>query len=158
MKALVIYYSRTGRTKKVAETIADVLTCDKEEIIDTQKRSGPIGFLRSGYQARQKSLINIKEPRKDLLEYDLVIIGTPVWAGTVSSPVRTFIYTYRDRLNAIAFFSTHGGDESQKEFSEMEAICRKRPVGTLSFSAKNIDANRIEDIDQFVAELKTHDL
>lgn len=157
MKALVVYYSRTGRTRKVAEAIADVLCCDKEEITDTQKRSGLIGFLRSGYQARRKLLIHINDLKKDVSEYDLVIIGTPVWSGTVSSPVRTFVHNFKDRLNNVAFFSTHGGDESQEEFNEMEAICGKKPGGILSFSTEKVDAECIEDVNQFAAELNVNE-
>ncbi|MGD2247145.1 MAG: NAD(P)H-dependent oxidoreductase [Candidatus Methanofastidiosia archaeon] len=154
MKTLVVYYSRTGHTKKVAKAIADTLSSDIEEIVDGQNRSGPIGFLRSGYQAYRKSLIDIKDLKKDVSEYDVVIIGTPVWAGTVSSPVRTFLHIYKDYFNKVAFFSTHGGDEPQKEFNEMKATCGKTPVCTASFSEKEADANRIEDINQFAAELK----
>lgn len=154
MKTLVVYYSRTGRTKKVAEAIADNLSSDIEEIIDGQNRSGPIGFLRSGYQAYRKSLIDIKNLQKDVSEYDIIIIGTPVWARTVSSPVRTFLHAYKNDFTTVAFFSTHGSDEPQKEFNEMESICGKKPVCTVSFSAKEVDANHIEGINQFVAELK----
>ena len=48
MKTIVVYYSRTGNTRKVAEELADTLKCDIEQIIDTQKRSDVLGFLRSG--------------------------------------------------------------------------------------------------------------
>jgi len=34
MKILVTFYSRSGKTKKVAEAISDILKCDKEEIFD----------------------------------------------------------------------------------------------------------------------------
>ena len=39
-KTLVLYYSRTGTTKKLATFIGDVLGADVEEIIDTKNRSG----------------------------------------------------------------------------------------------------------------------
>ena len=154
MKALVVYYSRTGHTKKVAEAIADSLSCDKEEIVGTQTWSGSLGLLRLMFQAARKSVITINDLKKDVAEYDLVIIGTPVWGGTVSLPVKAFIHTYKDYFKKVAFFSTHGGDESQNEFNEMEAICGKKPVGILSFSAKKVDTGCIEGVDQFVAELK----
>jgi flavodoxin len=54
MKALVVFYSRTGATKQVAEALAESLNCDSEELIDTKKRGGPLGFL-SGRTQRQKS-------------------------------------------------------------------------------------------------------
>jgi len=122
MKALVVYYSRTGHTKEIAETIADMLSCSREEIIDTKKRSGPLGFMRSGYQTKKKSLTDIKDLETDVSVYDLVIVGTPVWGGTVSVPVRTFLHQYKDLLKSVAFFSTHGGEDTQDEFNEMEAV------------------------------------
>jgi hypothetical protein len=45
----------------------------------------------------------------------------------------------------------------EQEFHEMEAICGKKPVSILSFSTKKVDTGCIEDVDQFVAELKTHE-
>lgn len=154
MKALVVYYSRTGHTKKIAETIADMLACDKEALIDTTNRSGFVGFMRSGYQAKRKSLTDIKELETDVSAHDLVIVGTPVWAGTVSAPVRTFLHYYKDVLKTVAFFSTHGGEDTQDEFTEMETVCGKTPVGVVSFSAKEVDEEEyIENVKKFVDEL-----
>jgi flavodoxin len=39
-KILVVYYSRTGMTKKLANSIANLLFADIEEIVDTKNRSG----------------------------------------------------------------------------------------------------------------------
>ena len=54
MKTLVVLYSRTGTTKKVGEEIAAALKADVEEIIDTKKRSGPIGYVQAGRDAMKK--------------------------------------------------------------------------------------------------------
>ncbi|MDY6965570.1 MAG: hypothetical protein SVM80_06305 [Halobacteriota archaeon] len=40
MKSHLVYYSRTGTTKKVADAISDIINCDIEEIVDTKDRSG----------------------------------------------------------------------------------------------------------------------
>ena len=155
MKALVVYYSRTGHTKKAAETIAEMLGCDREEIIDKQGLSGPLGWLRSGYQTTKKSLTELKDLESDLSVYDLVIIGTPVWAGTVSVPVRTFVSQYKDLLCKVAFFSTHSGDETQNEFVEMEALCKTQPVSVVSFSSKEVEKeDYIEKVKEFVSGLE----
>jgi flavodoxin len=139
MKALVVYYSRSGHTKKVGETIADMLSCDREEIIDTVKRSGLIGWLRSGYQNKRKLFTKIEALERDISGYDLVIIGTPVWAGTASVPVRTFVHRYKDNLDNVAFFSVHGGKEAQDEFNEMETLSGKKPVCLLSLCEKEVN-------------------
>jgi flavodoxin len=154
---IVVYYSRTGNTKKVAETIADMLSCDIEEIIDTTKRSGPIGFIRSGYHAIRKTLTKIEELKADLSVYDLVIIGTPVWAQTVSTPVRTVIHQYKDSLAQVAFFSTHMGDDAQNAFAVMENICGKTPVDVLSIPSRNVKkGDYIEDVRKFVSDLRVN--
>ena len=47
MKILVVFYSRSGNTRRVAEEIIDALDCDIEELFDTQNLSGALGYLRS---------------------------------------------------------------------------------------------------------------
>jgi flavodoxin len=154
MKVLVIYYSRTGHTKTVAEALATALQCDKEEIIDTKKRSGPLGYVRSGRDAKQESLTVIEDIRRNVSEYDLVIIGTPVWAGRVSTPVRTFIHQYKN-LKKVAFFSTQGGGDAGEVFTEMEALCGKTPISVLSIPSREVERGDFDQkISQFVRELK----
>ena len=65
MKALVVYFSRTGGTKKVAEAISNILSCDIEEIVDTKDRTGLLGYIRSGRQAMKKKLTAIKNTEKE---------------------------------------------------------------------------------------------
>ncbi|MGZ7109578.1 MAG: flavodoxin family protein, partial [Methanobacterium sp.] len=61
MKILVVFYSRTDNTRKVAEEIKNSLDCDIEEIIDTQNRSGPLGYMRSGRDASRGKLTILKD-------------------------------------------------------------------------------------------------
>ncbi|MFH1248895.1 MAG: NAD(P)H-dependent oxidoreductase [archaeon] len=86
MKTLVVYYSRTGTTKKVASEIASILKCGIEEIIDLKNRSGPIGWINAGRDGMKKILSDISRIKKNPADYDLVIIGTPIWGGNVSPP------------------------------------------------------------------------
>ena len=51
MRVLVVYYSRTGNTRFVAEAVAQSLEADIEEIKDGKNRMGIFGFLRCGYEA-----------------------------------------------------------------------------------------------------------
>jgi menaquinone-dependent protoporphyrinogen IX oxidase len=60
-------------------------------------------------------------------EYDLVLIGTPIWACTMASPVRSFLQEYKEKLPRVAFFCTMGGDDASDTFSEMEDLSEKLP-------------------------------
>jgi flavodoxin len=154
-RVLVVYYTRTGQTKGVAEDIAKRLGCDIEEIFDTKKRGGPLGFLSAGKDAGDESLTKIVEPKFDPSTYDLVIIGTPVWNNTISTPIRTYISMKKDKIANAAFFITQGRKESDA-LDVMRAVMAKEPKATLQFIRVNgIDEAEYEKrIDDFVARLK----
>lgn len=138
IKALVVYYSRSGHTKKVAEAIADMISGDTEEIIDTKKRSGPLGYVRSGRESMKEMLADIQEPVKDPSEYDLVIVGTPVWAMKMSTPVRAYLSKVKSRINNVAFFCTMGGKGDESTLSGMEEFLDMEPVAKMSFRSGDI--------------------
>jgi flavodoxin len=138
MKPLVVYYSRSGNTAKIAQNLANALECDIEEIIDTKKRSGILGYMRSGRDAGNKSLTVLKEPINDPSNYDLVVIGTPLWAGHVSTPVRTYIHQNQAKFNNLAFFCTAGGNKFDGAFNDMRELSGIAPLATLGVRAKEI--------------------
>ncbi|HTY91934.1 MAG TPA: flavodoxin [Methanocella sp.] len=155
MKALVIYYSRTGNTKIAGEAIARELGCDVEEIFDTVNRSGPIGWFMAGRQASGKMLTKLQPLKKDLAGYDIVIIGTPVWAYTMSTPVRTLLAENKDKIKKVAFFLTMGGRGDATTFQGMEEVCGKKPVATLALLTKNVkNGTYVEAIKKFAGSLK----
>ncbi|MGZ4919476.1 MAG: flavodoxin, partial [Halobacteriota archaeon] len=65
MKVLVVFYSRTGTTKRVGEALAEMLDCDSEELLDTQKRSGPLDVMTAGRNARAKKLTTLAGIKHD---------------------------------------------------------------------------------------------
>lgn len=155
-KILVIYYSRSGVTKKVGQLISESLNCDIEEIEDTKNRKGIWGFIVSGKDSVFKKETVIKNIEKDPSEYDLVIIGTPVWASNMSCGVRTYINKNKDKLSNVAFFTTLGGGDSSKAFENMKNLCGANPLATLSIRDKDVINDRNSNyIDNFIDELKS---
>ena len=75
MKALIIYWSGTGNTKKVAETIHNTL-----------KNSGVNSVLKQANEAGAE----------DLFEYDLVFIGAPSFMWQPPAPVQEYI---KEKMN-----------------------------------------------------------
>ena len=145
MKSLVVFYSRTGTTKRIGEALAQLLECDSEEIVDTKKRSGPLGFVSAGRDAQAKKLTTLVDIKHDPALYDLVILGTPVWGGTLSSAMRTYISANESKFKRVAFFCTQGGTDNKQLFDEMEALCEQRPVGTLAVSQEEVEKGTYQD-------------
>ena len=149
MKPLVAYYSRTGNTRKVAEKIAQKLNADIDEIVDHKKREKAIGWIFAGRDATLKKHTDISF-QKDPTAYDFVIIGTPVWAFSLTPAVRT--YLSKNKIKNVAFFCTHGGRKG-KVFEEMEKLSLK-PKAVLDIVDKNIDECE-EKINNFCSMLSS---
>lgn len=152
MKTLILFYSRDGRTKTVGKQIAKELKADIEEIIDTKKRRGLIPYILAGRDALKKKFTTIKPVKSEVHIYDLVIVGTPIWAGTITPAIRTVLENFR--FKKLAFFAVSGDTKDQKIFRKMEEASKK-PVATLHFSTKEVKEGKIsEKINEFVKKLK----
>jgi len=134
---LVAYYSRSGNTRQVARALASRLGADIEEVRDTKDRSGILGFIISGFDATVGRLTSLEPLKNDPSTYDLVVVGTPVWNGSVSTPIRTYLVQNRAGLRAVAFFCTCGGS-SDRTFGQMRSICGKEPVGVFELRSDSI--------------------
>jgi len=108
MKAVVIYYSRTGNAKFIAEKIAQECNADIEAIVDKKKRTGPVGYMRSGRDASREKETEIAETPKLPQDYELVIVGTPVWAGKITPAVRTYLKRNNLAGKKVAIFVAMG--------------------------------------------------
>ena len=123
MKTLVIWYSRTGNTAAVADEIVRMTGWDHDEIVDRRgPRHGLVGYLRSLVEARLGLSVPLEPPGKDPSAYDLVVIGTPIWAGRTSSPVATYLRMHAAALRRVAFFVTHGGAMAHEALAHLEQL------------------------------------
>ncbi|MDD2643403.1 MAG: flavodoxin [Methanobacteriaceae archaeon] len=154
MKILVVYYSRSERTKQVADRIRQIFQCDIERIEDVESREGPSKFLKSTFESILGHNTEIKPSKIDPQGYDLVIIGTPVWAGTMSSPIFTYMKQNFLKFDQVAFFCTCGSNGAESTLKNMERLIRKEPVSTLSLTKKELKNNMNGKINNFISELK----
>ena len=72
----------------------------------------------------------INPPKADPSTYDIIIVGTPIWAWNISSPVRSYLAAMKGKLPRVAFFCTMGS-KAGETFKVMEVLAGKAPVATL---------------------------
>jgi flavodoxin len=155
MKILVAFYSRSGKTKKVAEAISEILKCDKEEIFDIKSREGIRGFLSAGSDANLRRLTAIKEIKNNPSLYDLVIIGTPIWSSNISTPIRTYLSLYKEDFKKVAFFCTRLGSDSKKIFGDMKNLSQKTPLALLELNTREVARDQYtQKVKEFIENLK----
>ena len=154
MKTLVVYYSRTGFTKKLALALAAKLQADVEELVDNTSRKGIMGWLKGGRDAVKKFMTVISPAQKDPAQYDLVVVGSPVWAGTMAPALRTYLTQNKSKVKKTACFCTMGGSGDQGLFTQVEDILGQKPLATLTVKTKQVAGNQYAaELDRFVEQI-----
>ena len=113
MKVLVVYYSMEGNTEYIARRVAKTAGGDllKIELEKDPPSKGIRKFIWGGRQALMGAKPPLKELSRDPKEYDMIFIGTPVWAWRVSPPIASFMDQVDLSGKKLVFFATHDGNE-----------------------------------------------
>ncbi len=116
MKALVVYYSLSGKTEFIANVIASELNADVERIrlvseykpVDMKKirLKDLIQLFSMILGASLNKTPPIRAMKYSLKDYDYVFVGTPVWAGRSAPPVNTFISQSRFNGKVVMLFAS----------------------------------------------------
>lgn len=98
-KTLVVYYSGSGNTRRVAEAIAQAANADIFEIVPTEVyTSDDLNWTNSNSRVsrehdneslRDVPLTTTEVPDWD--SYDIVLLGYPIWWGIAAWPVNNFV-------------------------------------------------------------------
>jgi flavodoxin len=158
-KILVVYFSRSGNTEAGAKELAAKLGADSEKLTEQGTDwEGVWGYLMAGKAAWQETATSIEKLKKNPADYDLVVIGTPIWAWNLTPAVRSFLTAYKEDLKKVAFFATEGGSGHEKAFKNMETLAGKAPVATAFWTEKEKEIKDTEKmrakVAPFAAEIK----
>ncbi|NNM53845.1 MAG: hypothetical protein HKM05_03885 [Spirochaetales bacterium] len=115
-KGLIVYVTRTGHARELAQSLGQQLDYPVAEIKDLVSRTGFLGWLRSGSQAARKLATPISDPEADLTQASTVILVQPVWASGVVPPMRTWLENHRSELShkKIALLNSHLGSPLER--------------------------------------------
>jgi flavodoxin len=152
-RTLVVYHSRSGYTRRIAQALAARLGADLDEIRIVQPLDGWPGYVMCALEAITGLAPALRPMRRDPSHYGCVVIGTPVWFWSVSSPVRAWFERHRLRGRRFAFFCTMGGSGHERAFAGMEALAGAPPIATLALTDVEVDVGANARLDAFVQAL-----
>jgi len=137
MKTLVVYYSWSGKTELIATSISKVLNADLRKIEEVKKRNRFFIFISGGYSALRGKCSKIKPINFSLDSYDLIFLGTPVWASRPTPAINTFISKADLAKKKVILFATMGSSGGEKAIKIMtEKIKAKKGKAIASFIVK----------------------
>ncbi len=122
MKTLVVYYSRTGNTKFVAEKVAQELGAEIEELTDQKKRDGLFSFFTNGYDSTREKKTRLAETTKNPLDFDFVILGTPVWNARPTPAMRTYLGDHDLSGKKVAIFCANMGKSGEEAIARTKSL------------------------------------
>lgn len=137
-RILVVYYSLTGNTARVAVDLAARLDADIESIEDKRHGTGILGHVMAAYSAFRKAPAPIGRMKHDPPEYALIVIGTPVWVGQMTPAVRAYLQALSGKLPTVAFFITSGDTRIQKVIPSLERAANCKAVASAGFDATEL--------------------
>lgn len=127
---LIVYYSHSGNTAKIAnfigqQTGGDLLPVQPEEaypisynaVVEQAKKE-----IKAGYHPAIKT--NMPDPNA----YDTIFVGSPNWWSTVAPPVVTFLLQNELSGKTIVPFCTHGGGGMARVAEDIEKLCPQSTV------------------------------
>ena len=124
MKAVIVYYSMGGNTAYAAQKIADRLDADLIRLSPVKRYPdrGFRKFLWGGKSAVMAETPALEPYAFQAERYDTVIFGFPVWAGSITPPLRTFVRDNPEGLRGrhIAAFACEGGSGAEKAFGKLQ--------------------------------------
>ena len=152
MKTLIVYYSYSGHTDRIAKLWADKLRAKGEVVLQRLKPKKEI----DGFGAQCRAAFTGQKPELeegisyDVSPYDLVIIGSPVWAF---APVPA-MNTYLAKVNglhgkkAIVLLTSGSGLGVKKCFRNIRVILESKGISHID--EINIP-DRKQDDEAFIA-------
>jgi flavodoxin len=155
-KNLIVYYSRTGTTRQVAEQMAAQSGWQLVEITDVHPRAGFFGDLRCIIEAlfHKRAKYHYEGPPLDEVEH--VVVMAPVWMGRLASPMRDFLADqspFLANLSVICVMAARGAFSAVEEIMRMTSTI---PAPVLALSQRDVLSGLSQqEIAGFIDQVKT---
>ncbi|MCL2437097.1 MAG: NAD(P)H-dependent oxidoreductase [Clostridiales bacterium] len=149
-KVLVVYYSLQGYTRKVAEMIQNAVEGDSFEIQLEKPYNLVTAYTIGILHCSNGHTPALKNQMTNVQDYDVILIGSPVWAFTMSPAMLSFLKTHDLAGKTVIPFCTHGGNMG-KYFDNFAQNCANANIAqgkdfrNVKSADKTVLAQEIED-------------
>jgi flavodoxin len=90
-RVLIAYYTRTGTTREVAESLRQMTGWAVGEVCDVQPRAGLMGDLRCVFESLLGRSASYTYQGPAIADFERLVLITPIWLDGLASPARAFL-------------------------------------------------------------------
>lgn len=142
MTDLVVYYSRTNKTKEVAGYIAQAKNAELLEVKDNKNRNGPVQYVASAVSMLFGRNTSITYEKTNLQDYETIYVGSPVWTSGPTPAIIEFINENDFTGKDVVTFATFLANKGEATTNKMNELIQKKGGSIVkSFSFSSIGGN-----------------
>ncbi|AGW90101.1 MULTISPECIES: flavodoxin family protein [Cupriavidus] len=160
-QAAIVFYSRTGTVRQVAEAVAARSGWPLAEVADVKSRAGILGDLRCVIDNLFHRQVEYRYGGPALDRCEHVVVLAPVWMGRLAAPMRSFLAAsvatppLAGRVSAICIMAARGGFQAEAEIARLTG---KTPAPALVLLERDVlSGDAAAEIDDFVQALRFAD-
>lgn len=126
MKPLIVYYSYSGNTKKLAEDISTITKGDLLELIPQKPYSitDKNSMKEIQNEVEEKYCPSLSNDLNEFNMSEIIFIGSPIWIGTFAPPILSFLRQVDLSSKTIIPFCTHGGSGFGNMIKDYNKECK----------------------------------
>lgn len=137
---LVVSYSLTGTSRRLADLLCAQQGWERGEIGETFPRStGLGGYLRCMLDSWLRRCPAISYQGPDPRSFGIVVLVAPIWMWQLASPMRSFVRQRRDALQRVAVLSVMGSKGAPNAVAEIGQILERAPLLSAAFTMNEVD-------------------
>jgi len=155
-KSLVLFFSWSGNTRRIAQIIAEKTGADIREI--QPETPYPQDYNAVLSQAKQeiqrKNYPALRPIEMDWSAYDVIYLGTPNWWSSAAPPVTSFLHKVMPTEKTIIPFCTNGGGGEGHIARDVRAYCIGCDVLPILALQEDGGARAEAQVDQWLSHIK----
>ncbi len=147
LKTAILYYSRTGNTELLVKLLVGALSkqgvaVDVFKVKPLKDYSPPLHLnprLVFDTLVRKGTSVKLEPADFNPLEYNVIVVASPIWIGNLSPPIQQVLRDYAGKLKNYIILTTSGLKTKSESLSrKTESILREKPVFCLNITVPEI--------------------
>lgn len=140
-RVLAVTYSHTGTSRKLTRLLCSLQGWEMAEIVDDRPRGNWRCIIDSLLRRCPAIQYNGPNPRR----FDVVVLVSPIWAGRLAGPMRSFVSARRKMLPDVAVVSVMGNKGAPNAVAEIGRLLDRWPILSAAFTTAEIEDGSFGD-------------
>jgi hypothetical protein len=161
-KVLVVAYSYTGTSRRLAQLLAGLQQWTLAEVREVRPRSGVAGTWRCLMDSVFRRCPQIRYDGPNPGDFNAVVLVSPIWAYRLAGPMRSFVASQHASLRDVAVISVMGESGAPNAVAEVSRLTGRTPLMNAAFKTREVDdgscAGRLQAFGKAVQEAEDSSL